>query len=160
MASIPIQSSARLLPGVLIALAIALGGAVAGAQTPPATPALANTTTPANTTAPANTTTPVATPPAKGAKKAKVKTPPKAKKPPKDAAPDEASAIAAGKEACGEIGETYAKEHWRAQNQRGVWRVWVTPVHCDGGGTCPTFEVHITVSDGVASACTQRIALY
>ena len=80
-------------------------------------------------------------------------------KEPKNAVPDEAAAIAAGKEACGEIGETYAKEHWRAQNQRGVWRVWVTPIHCEGGGTCPTYEVHVTVSDGVAAECQQRIAL-
>lgn len=83
----------------------------------------------------------------------------KPKKPPRNAVPDEAAAIEAGKEACGEIGETYAKEHWRAQNQHGVWRVWVTPIHCEGGGTCPTYEVHVTASDGVAAECQQRIAL-
>lgn len=84
----------------------------------------------------------------------------KAKKPkiPKNAVFDEATAIAAGKEACLPISEAFAGEHWRAQNQRGVWRVWVTPVHC-GGGTCPTYEVHITASDGVAGECRQRVAL-
>ena len=104
----------------------------------------------ASAQAPANTTDAA---PAKTGKRAKPA------KEPKNAVPDEAAAIAAGKEACGEIGETYAKEHWRAQNQRGVWRVWVTPIHCEGGGTCPTYEVHVTVSDGVAAECQQRIAL-
>ena len=80
-------------------------------------------------------------------------------KPPKYVVMDEAAAIVAGKEACLPISETYANEHWRAQNQRGVWRVWVTPVHCQGGGTCPTYEVHVTQSDGVAGECTQRVAL-
>jgi hypothetical protein len=142
MALLSYLSDARVIPGVLAAFTVALGGAPVWAQTPAAASVAANTTAPA------------ATPPARRGK------PAKPKKPPKDAAPDEASAIAAGKEACGEIGETYAKEHWRAQNQRGVWRVWVTPVHCEDGGTCPTYEVHITVSDGVPGACTQRIALY
>jgi len=92
---------------------------------------------------------------ARSAKSAKSK----AAKIPKNVVFDEASAIEAGKEACLPISETYAKEHWRAQNQRGVWRVWVTPVHCEGGGTCPTYEVHITASDGLAGVCTQRVAL-
>lgn len=98
-------------------------------------------------------------PPAGKAKTASAK---KAKpaKAPKTAVNDADAAIAAGKEACLPISETYANEHWRAQNQRGVWRIWVTPVHCEGGGTCPTYEVHVTAADGVASGCVQRIATY
>ncbi len=93
-----------------------------------------------------------ATASAKPAKKAR---PPKI---PKDVVFDEASAIVAGKEACLPISDTYAKEHWRAQNQHGIWRVWVTPLHCVGGGTCPTYEVHITASDGMAGECRQRVS--
>jgi len=96
-----------------------------------------------------------ATPTTKSSKSAKRA----AAKVPKTAVPDEVAAIEAGKDACHPISDTYAKEHWRAQNQHGVWRVWVTPVHCDGGGACPTYEVHVTASDGVAGECTQRIAL-
>ena len=151
MVSIPVLRVARLVPGALTALVLG-SSSCALAQSTPA----ANVTAPANTTALANTTTTAATTPTKGGRGKAAKP----KKPPKDAVFDEASAIVAGKEACGEVGETYAKEHWRAQDQHGVWRVWVTPIHCDGGGTCPTFEVHVTASDGVPSACTQRIALY
>ena len=48
---------------------------------------------------------------------------------------------------------------WIEDTKYRVWRVWVTPVHCEGGGTCPTYEVHITASDGIAGVCTQRVAL-
>ena len=122
---------------VLAGLAVALTAGVCAADPP------SNVTT--NMTAPAK--------PAKPAKAAK------SAKPSKFVIADEAAAIEAGKEACLPISETYKNEHWRAQNQHGVWRVWVTPVHCEGGGTCPTYEVHVTQSDGVAGECTQRIAL-
>jgi len=133
---------------VRAALAVALTGFLISCASEPAAPAPAAAT--ATTTTPASATSKTAS-----AKSAKTK----AAKVPKNAVFDEASAIEAGKDACHPISDTYAKEHWRAQNQRGVWRVWVTPVHCEGGGTCPTYEVHITASDGVAGECTQRIAL-
>jgi hypothetical protein len=122
------------------ALAIVLAGLVSGcASGPPSA-------------APADQTASVK---ASSGKPAKTKKP----KIPKNVVFDEASAIVAGKEACLPISTTYDKEHWRAQNQRGVWRVWVTPVHCEGGGTCPTYEVHITAADGLAGECRMRVAL-
>jgi len=142
---------------VRVAFAVALTGCLAGcASDPPAAPAPAAAASTA--AAPASGT--AATPASGTGKTASAKSArTKAAKVPKNAVFDEATAIEAGKDACHPISDTYAKEHWRAQNQRGVWRVWVTPVHCEGGGTCPTYEVHITASDGVAGECTQRIAL-
>jgi len=136
---------------VRLVLAVALTGCLAGcASDPPAAPAPAAATSTGTAAAPASGTGKTASARSARTKAAKV---------PKNAVFDEASAIEAGKDACHPISDTYAKEHWRAQNQRGVWRVWVTPVHCEGGGTCPTYEVHVTASDGVAGECTQRVAL-
>jgi hypothetical protein len=144
---------------VRVVLAVGLTGfLISCASDPPTAPAPAAAASTGTAAAPASgtATTPAsATGKTASAKSAKTK----AAKVPKNAVFDEASAIEAGKDACHPISDTYAKEHWRAQNQRGVWRVWVTPVHCEGGGTCPTYEVHITASDGVAGECTQRIAL-